>query len=523
MSMTTSDVSVRAVLAALLLAAPAAAQAVFLPIPNASGVPVPGPFQAGHLSGFVPAPGTTFGTDRSSVRISTDGSTVVLRVAKSTPSGLAADIAIWTENGGVEVLAPDTGIYGWGVSGIVSDGSIVYGPNWVWTRNGGLQSLAAALQPLGNASIFGCSEDGSVVTGWARTAFSGPGATPTGDYFRWQVGQGAPQVLPRDPQHPAGYFPCNGVSGDGNVVGGHTWAPSALFYESFAGALVTLTGATVITAESEGNPTLVNDLSNDGSVAVGQAALAGFGVVAYRWTAAGGLQDLQVPGWGATAEACSLFGDIVVGGTGGFSGPRAFLWDATLGARDLQTELVTNFGLGAQLAGWELWIATDVSFDGRAIVGFGRNPQGDYQAFLVRFPATPAVVTSYGLPCAGPQGPVDLAATKAPYIGTTAIASCQGLSDQALQLTVFGFAPIATPLASLLPAGVAGCDLLASPDVLVPLAVANGIGRQTLAIPALASLVGQTYVQQVVRLDVAAGAFTSLAGSNGLALTIGAY
>jgi hypothetical protein len=514
-----------AFLAATLLSAPSTAQAVFLPIPNASGAPIPGPFQAGHLSGFVPAPGASVGTDRSSVRISADGSTVVLRVARSAPSGLAADIAIWTENGGVEVLAPDTGIYGWGVSGISSDGSTVYGPNWVWTRSGGFQSLAAALQPLGNAAIFGCSEDGSVVTGWAQAGVSGPGATPTGDYFRWQVGQGAPQVLPRDPQHPNGYFPFSCLSGDGNVVGGHTWAPSALYYESFAGALVTPAGATVITAESEGNPTLVNDLSNDASVAVGQAALAGFGLVAFRWTAAGGLQDLQVPGWGASAEGCSLFGDIVVGGTGGFSGPRAFYWTAGNGTRDLQTDLISNFGLGTELIGWELWTALDVSFDGRAIVGFGRNPQGDYQAFVVRFPAMPAVVTPYGLPCPGPQGLLDLTATKAPYIGTTAIASCQGLSDQALQLTVFGFAPIATPLASLLPAGVAGCNLLASPDVLVPLAVVNGVGRQSLAIPALATLVGQTYVQQVVRLDLTAGSgvFASVAGSNGLALTIGAY
>lgn len=452
-----------AALAVAVLSAPSTAQAVFLPIPNASGVPIPGPFQAGHLSGFVPAPGALFGTDRSSVRVSADGSTVVLRVAKSTPSGLAADIAIWTENGGVEVLAPDDGIFGWGVSGISSDGAVVHGPNWVWARTGGCQSLAAPLQALGNAAIFGCSEDGAVVTGWAQSGVSGPAATPT--------------------------------------------------------------GATLITGESEGNPTLVNDLSNDGSVAVGQAALAGFGVVAYRWTAGGGLQNLQVPGWGTSAEGCSLFGDVVVGGTGGFSGPRAFYWTAANDALDLKDDLIANFGLGSELQGWELWVATDVSFDGRAIVGFGRNPQGDYQAFLVRFPATPAVVVSYGSACTGPQGPLDLAATKAPYAGTTAIATCQGLSSQALQFTVFGFTPIATPLSSLLPAGVAGCDLLASPDVLVPLAVGNGVGRQSLAIPALATLVGQTYVQQVVRLDLTAGGgvFASVAGSNGLALTIGAY
>ena len=89
---------------------------------------------------------------------------------------------------------------------------------------------------------------------------------------------------------------------------------------------------------------------------------------------------------------------------------------------------------------------------------------------------------------------------------------------------MLGFAPISVPLSSILPAGLPGCALLASPDVLAVLPVANGVARQQLAIPALPTLVGASYRQQVLRLDVAAtGGFASLAGSNGLLLTIGAY
>jgi hypothetical protein len=106
-----------------------------------------------------------------------------------------------------------------------------------------------------------------------------------------------------------------------------------------------------------------------------------------------------------------------------------------------------------------------------------------------------------------------------------AISECQAASAQALQLGVLGFTQLNVPLASILPAGVAGCQLLTSPDVVSLLPVSNGIARQQLAIPALPSLVGQSYLQQVLRLDVSptTGGFASFAGSNGLSLTIGAY
>ena len=182
-------------------------------------------------------------------------------------------------------------------------------------------------------------------------------------------------------------------------------------------------------------------------------------------------------------------------------------------------------GLGAALQGWTLLQACDVSADGRSIVGLGRNPQGCEQAFVVRFPSVPAAATSYGTTCVGPQGALQLAATQAPYVGVPAISECQAASAQALQLGVLGFTQLNVPLASILPAGVAGCQLLTSPDVVSLLPVSNGIARQQLAIPALPSLVGQSYLQQVLRLDVSptTGGFASFAGSNGLSLTIGAY
>ena len=517
-----SNFRLRGVAAALATTTAVFAQAVFYPIPNSNGVPGSNP-NGCYVSG---------GLGKYGVRISSDGSTVALKVylPGSSSGAIQGEFAIWTENTGTQVIAPDNGYgsnFGWGVSGISSDGSIVYGADWVWRRVGGYQSLASTLVPWGFATIFGCSEDGSIVSGFQPT---NAGIPYPGDYFRWQVGQPTPQILPRDAQHPAGYFLFNCISGDGNVIGGHTWAPNATLFQTYAGALVTSAGATLITPESVGNATQVYDLSIDGGVAVGQASLSGslggFGLSSFRWTAAGGLQVLPVPGSASSANACSILGDVVVGGylNFGTGGTRAYFWNAIDGVVDLQNELVNNQGLGAQLQGWTLLDACDVSADGRAIVGYGRNPQGCEQAFVVRFPAIPAAATTYGTACVGPQGPLQFAAEQAPYVGVPAISVCQGASVQALQFGVLGLIPTSVPLSSILPAGLPGCLLLTSPDVLTLLPVTNGIARQQLAIPVSPGLVGRSYLQQVLRIDLsAAGDFTSLVGSNGLSLTIGAY
>lgn len=510
--------------AALLAASPyLAAQAVFIPIPNPSPQPatVPG---ACFLSG---------GDSKYAARISADGSTVALKIySPGATAGLpVGQFALWTENGGTTVIAPDDGYgsnFGWGVSGISSDGRIVYGADWVWRLESGYQSLSSTLSQLGFSTIFGCSDDGKVLSGFRPTD---PGLPYPGDYFRWQIDQAPPQFLPRDSQHPAGYFLFNCISGDGAVVGGHTWAPSVPFFQTYAGVLVTASGTTLVTPESVGNATLVNDLSSNGTVAVGQASLPGplssFGLVSFRSTPAGGLQILPTPGSTSSANACSALGDVVVGSylTFGSTGTRAYYWKSGSGAVDLQTELINNQGVGAVLQGWTLKNALDVSADGRVIVGTGRNPAGCDQAFVVRFPKVPATVASFSVPCFGPQGPLVLNATKAPYVGTPATSQCSNSSPQALQFGVVGLSQIATPLSSILPVAAPNCNLLANADSVTLLPVANGVARQQIQIPTNPTLVGLTYVQQVLRLDISAstGAATSFAGSNGLSLKIGSY
>ena len=51
-----------------------------------------------------------------------------------------------------------------------------------------------------------------------------------------------------------------------------------------------------------------------------------------------------------------------------------------------QDERGLRTGLGLDLTGWELFEARDISGDGLTIVGFGRNPSGDNEAWIAIIP-----------------------------------------------------------------------------------------------------------------------------------------
>lgn len=99
-------------------------------------------------------------------------------------------------------------------------------------------------------------------------------------------------------------------------------------------------------------------VSADGRVVVGHAEDASGRSRAFRWTAAGGLQDLGTPGSDASAEGVSGDGAVVVGwyttGTGTF---HAFRWTAASGVQDLQLPGSTDS------------VALALSEDGSAILG----------------------------------------------------------------------------------------------------------------------------------------------------------
>lgn len=468
------------------------------------------------------------------MRVSADGNVVAtVGYSPGFVTGAVSRQGIrWTAATGTTEIQPNIpGNYP--IVGMSFDGSVIYGESWRWTAaSGAIDVLPWLRNPLGQQTriLFGCAWDGTTLVGVE-------GIYPNdSDMVRWPQGIFGPrQTLPRSPQFPEGYFFFNTISGDGQVLGGLARRPatSPTAADTYAAVIVTANGATLLTSESGGEG--VTSLSVDGSVAVGYTTFVGSSgprLRAFRWDATSGiaLLDTGVAFSDASyARATNLDGNVVVGDylVIGQPNTRAFLWTATNDFVDLRDELVVNYGLANELAGWQLLVATDVSADGRVVVGQGINPLGCEQAFVVRFPSTPGAAVAYGPRCSSSAGPLALAATTTPYVGTIYTANCSGIAPNTANLCLYGLTALALPWPTLLPEGQAGCELLTTPDVL---ALVHGAVpattnvTTTLAIPNDPQLVGGVIRQQIVQVEFAgSGALLAVRSSNGLQLTLGSF
>ena len=124
---------------------------------------------------------------------------------------------------------------------------------------------------------------------------------------------------------------------------------------------------------------------------------------------------------------------------------------------------------------------------------------------VVRFASTcPATTTVTGAGCTGAGGPNVLVALSRPWIGSAFRARATGLAPTSLALGVFGLAAASVPLSTILPQGLAGCTLLATPDLLDVRSVNGGVANTQLAIPNVVALVGQVVHHQLVALEIGA-------------------
>jgi probable HAF family extracellular repeat protein len=136
-------------------------------------------------------------------------------------------------------------------------------------------------------------------------------------------------------------------------------------------------------------------VSADGLVIVGTSESAASAPYheAFRWTAEEGmvgLGNLPETLFQSVANAVSEDGSIIVGSSClSPPGPLCFdrapiIWDAAHGMRNLRDVLSNGYGL--DLGGWTLGAARGLSADGLTIVGYGVNPNGDAEAWLLRLP-----------------------------------------------------------------------------------------------------------------------------------------
>jgi probable HAF family extracellular repeat protein len=356
----------------------------------AAATAAPGFFNLGDLAGG------DFLSKASAV--SADGS-IVVGEGWSTASGEFMEAYRWSAAGGLQGLgfmtSTDTsmnlmGSQAYGVSG---DGSVIVGTGFAgrgdplvgldaasyqafrWTVAGGMQGLGF-LQGGDTSEALAVSSDGSVIVGMASTATGGLQA------FRWTAATG---LVALGTLSSGGLFGsrANAVSSDGSVVAG---ASDVSF--GFGAFRWTATDHMKGMGLLPGGQyvSIAIGVSADGSVIVGSGDSAA-GYEAFRWTAAGGLKSLgDLPGGSVASEAMAVSADgsIVVGHGTTDAGPEAFIWDVTHGMRNLRQVLVDDYGYN--MTGWQLVDATGISADGRTIVGWGANPSGEGESYMIHLP-----------------------------------------------------------------------------------------------------------------------------------------
>jgi probable HAF family extracellular repeat protein len=215
------------------------------------------------------------------------------------------------------------------------------------------------------------SADGSVVVGGAGT-----------EAFRWTSAGGRVGLgdLPGGDQ----LSQATAVSVDGSVVVGYSYSSSGLeaFRWTYSEGIIGLGKL----SPADRN-TFANNTSADGSVVVGWVQTDTDISKSFRWTEGSGMISLgSMSGFedGSGASAVSGDGSVIVGGASHEYDEAAYVWDQIHGMRNLHTVLADMYGLGPSLIGWTLTGASDISTDGLTIVGGGLNPDGNWEAWLVR-------------------------------------------------------------------------------------------------------------------------------------------
>jgi probable HAF family extracellular repeat protein len=130
---------------------------------------------------------------------------------------------------------------------------------------------------------------------------------------------------------------------------------------------------------------LAEAVSDDGRVVAGTRFSDSGVQQAFRWTATEGMSSLGGSDFvESRSRAVSGDGRVIVGCATTASGKVAFIWDAAHGTRSLQSALQADHGNAIE--GWQLTCASAISANARVLAGYGSNPQGRMEAWVVELP-----------------------------------------------------------------------------------------------------------------------------------------
>jgi len=314
--------------------------------------------------------------------ISTDGS-VVVGYSKSSNGQEAFR---WTQADGMGGLGDLPGGSFLSIArGVSTYGSLIVGQgNSINGREAFRRPYPGSMAGLGDlpggdfdSQAYGVSMHGSIIVGQGNTINGAEALRWTSDDRMFRLGDldgGSVRSAARD------------VSSDGSVIVG--WSSSSSGIEAFRwtpyGGMVGIGDLPGGLFSSE-----ASSVSADGSVIVGSSRSSN-GSEAFRWTKDDsrmvGLGDFPGGIFSSYAKGVSEYGSVVVGYGTSSNGAEAFIWTQDNGMKSIKDKLVAS---GVNMSGWHLIEATGVSGDGTKIVGYGTNPSGQVEAWLVSIIPSP--------------------------------------------------------------------------------------------------------------------------------------
>lgn len=142
-------------------------------------------------------------------------------------------------------------------------------------------------------------------------------------------------------------------------------------------------------------------------------------------------------------------------------------------------------------------------------------------SLTIRVHYSMATVVSAGAGCPSSGGSNTLEANSLPWVDSTFSIRASGMPALALVAVVTGFTPTALPLSVVFPQGQSGCNLLVTPD-LVDVLFSTGTATAQLVLPNTLTLVGMSFLQQMVPLQVdPALNVLAVTATNALQMTVG--
>jgi probable HAF family extracellular repeat protein len=354
------------------------ATALLILVLGVAGLAVPTAF-AQSFMGLGDLPGGRIGSEAFNVSAGGRFVTGQSRTANGNEAFL------WSEQTGMVGLGVPAGSDTSSGDAVSGDGSKVVGHYYdgvgrafEWTPESGIVDFDPFPAGASDPQPSGISADGGTIVGVYRSALSGSLVA-----FHWHDGT-LTEVATGS---------AFDVSADGSVVVG--FASSEAYIWTAADGV---TGLGFLPGGS--GFSRASGISADGQVVIGSSQNSASDTEAFRWTESGGMVGLgDLPGgeFYSDASDTTADGSIVVGQGTTSEGSAPFIWDETNGMRNLADVLTDDYGLGDALAGWDLNLATAISDDGKVIVGYGFNPDGNGEAWRAVLVPEPSAMVLSGL------------------------------------------------------------------------------------------------------------------------------